>query len=454
MIVFSHMLFHPGKEDEVGLVIGKERPLNLKSVCNFKGFVYGHVHNAYTSRNGGVTYMCSTNPNFGGIDHSPELLRVFDVKADGSFVTENHYGRNPERTWQTSRGGAAWERRMPSPVLFATPVVADGKVFVGTTDDENRGTGQIVALDAKTGAIVWKRKVGNSIKNRFAVASGNVIAQDADGCVYAFATGSGKTAWKLRLPFHFQVLASAVTASADGKTAYVGYGSRLTAVDAATGTVKWQGAPWGKESVAGGPGIGEGRMVWAANWEGLECHDLESGKHLWALTGEPWRFPGSDPLIADGKVIAACQWQIAEADLKTGRTLRVKKLGVPMGLPSGPILAVGGRYLVGSHEAGLLAIDRETLEIAWRAEPGLALLGVGAYRKPGKAANTSPVLADEKTVCAACADGTIRFWDMDTGKEKRKIVTGAPYLAGVAVADGRLFAADMAGCVRMFALGN
>ena len=66
--------------------------------------------------------------------------------------------------------------------------------------------------------------------------------------------------------------------------------------------------------------------------------------------------------------------------------------------------------------------------------------------------NTSPVLVDASTVCAACADGLIHFWDIATGTEKRRIATGAPYLAGVAVSDGRLFAADMAGNMRMFSL--
>ncbi|MBR3223587.1 MAG: PQQ-binding-like beta-propeller repeat protein [Kiritimatiellae bacterium] len=450
VMAFSHMLFHAKNESEAGLVIGKERPLDLRSACNFRGFVYGHVHNTYTSGNGGVAFMASSNPNFGGIDHSPEIVRVFDVKPDGAFVSENHYGRNRQRTWQTSRSGAAWERKLPAPVLFCTPVVSSGRVFVGTTDDENRGTGMVVAFDARNGAVAWKRKVANSIKNRMVVAGGNVIVQDAGGSVYAFAANSGKSVWKMQLPYHFQVLASAVTASEDGRTAYVGYGSRLTAVDAATGAVKWRNSSWEREPVAGAPGIGEGKMVWAANWDGLECHDLETGARLWQADGKPWRFPGADPLITDGKAVVACYWNIGEVDLATGQVLRNKELKEVTALPSGPILAAGGHYLVGSLNGGLLSIDRNTLEIVWRGTADMSLLGVGAYRNKGRMVNTSPVLTDNSTVCAACADGIIHFWDLATGAEKRRIATGAPYLAGVAISDGRLFAADMAGMIRMF----
>jgi len=192
--------------------------------------------------------------------------------------------------------------------------------------------------------------------------------------------------------------------------------------------------------------------VWAANWDGLECHDLQTGALLWSLRDKPWRFPGADPLITDGKAVVACYWNIGEVDLATGQVLRDKQIGDVTALPSGPILAVGDRYLVGSLNGGLLSIDRNTLEIAWRGAADLSLLGVGAYRKKGRMVNTSPVLTDASTVCAACADGVIHFWDRTTGAEKRRIVTGAPYLAGVAVSEGRLFAADMAGVLRMFAI--
>ena len=157
-------------------------------------------------------------------------------------------------------------------------------------------------------------------------------------------------------------------------------------------------------------------------------------------------------MITNGKAIVACYWHIGEVDLATGQALRVKELKEVTALPSGPILATGDKYLVGSLESGLLAIDKASLEIVWRGAADMSLLGVGAYRTNGRMVNTSPVLTDSTTVCAACADGVIHFWDVATGAEKRRIATGAPYLAGVSVANGKLYAADMAGTVRMFSL--
>ena len=131
--------------------------------------------------------------------------------------------------------------------------------------------------------------------------------------------------------------------------------------------------------------------------------------------------------------------------------MRVKELNdEPTTLPSGPILSAGGKYLFGMVDSGLVAVDSASLEIVWCASAEMSLLGVGAYRPRSRMVNTSPVLVDDSTVCAACADGIIHFWDLATGAEKRRIATGAPYLAGAMVSDGRLFAADMSGMLRMF----
>ena len=452
VMVFSHMIFHAKNESEAGLVIGKTNPLNLKEACNFKGFFYGHVHNTYTSTNGGVPLVTTSNPNKGGIDHSPEIVRVVDVKADGSFTMENHYGRHLQYAWPTVRAGAAWERRLPAPVLFCTPLVRNGMVFVGTTDDENRKTGAVIAFDAATGAAKWRRKVANSIKNRFVAAGGNIVVQDAGGHVYAFAEGTGNLAWEAQLPYDCQVLESAPAVSEDGATVFVGMGARLTALDAATGTVKWRNTAWNCEPVACAPGVGGGKVVCSANWEGLECNDAATGERLWRLDGKPWTFPGSDPLVEDGKVVVASYWQLCEVDLATGTVLRKKDLDEVSGMPTGPILAAGGKYLFGTRHGGLFAVDKETFETAWQGAADMSLLGVGAYRVAGRMVNTSPVLADSSTVCAACADGIIHFWNFATGEETRRIATGAPYLAGAAVADGRLYAADMAGILRMWQL--
>ena len=52
----------------------------------------------------------------------------------------------------------------------------------------------------------------------------------------------------------------------------------------------------------------------------------------------------------------------------------------------------------------------------------------------------------------AASDGTIRFWDAQSGKEVHRIETGAPYFNAPLVCGRTLYAADFAGYVRALPL--
>lgn len=94
--------------------------------------------------------------------------------------------------WQTPLG----ER------IRATPTVAEGRVFIGTVN------GHIVALDAKTGAMIWKfatdgvtidsSKFGfdrHTIQSSPAVADGIVVTGARDGKIYALHAANGQVKW-------------------------------------------------------------------------------------------------------------------------------------------------------------------------------------------------------------------------------------------------------------------
>ena len=49
----------------------------------------------------------------------------------------------------------AWRRTLPGTIHLSSPVVADGRVYVSLTDEEDRGTAGVYALDAATGKDLW-----------------------------------------------------------------------------------------------------------------------------------------------------------------------------------------------------------------------------------------------------------------------------------------------------------
>ena len=64
-------------------------------------------------------------------------------------------------------------RNVNANLYFSSPVVAGGKVYVASLDEDLKGEGAIFALDAKTGELQWRYPVRNSIKNTIAVDEGH-----------------------------------------------------------------------------------------------------------------------------------------------------------------------------------------------------------------------------------------------------------------------------------------
>ena len=84
-----------------------------------------------------------------------------------------------------------WYRLFPDEGLMAgvQPVIADGRVFVGTL----RGT--LHGIDAETGKDLWTMKAGGAILHTAAAAGGLVFCGAADGKVYAVHAADGSPAW-------------------------------------------------------------------------------------------------------------------------------------------------------------------------------------------------------------------------------------------------------------------
>jgi len=68
--------------------------------------------------------------------------------------------------------------------------VANGVVYVGSADHD------VYALNAGTGALLWKYTTGWTVSSSPAVANGVVYVGSLDGNVYALKAGTGALMWK------------------------------------------------------------------------------------------------------------------------------------------------------------------------------------------------------------------------------------------------------------------
>src|SRR5947207_15811708 len=87
-----------------------------------------------------------------------------------------------------------WYRVFPDEGLMAgvQPVIAEGKVFVGTM------RGIVHAMDEASGKDVWTYRAGGACLHACAVDGGKVFFGAADGWIYAIDSGNGGELWKVQ----------------------------------------------------------------------------------------------------------------------------------------------------------------------------------------------------------------------------------------------------------------
>jgi eukaryotic-like serine/threonine-protein kinase len=156
--------------------------------------------------------------------------------------------------------------------IHSSPVISNGKVFIGS------GDGHMYALDAATGATLWTGPAqGSLFSASAAVRHGLVFAAALDQPMLAYDADTGEIAWTA------SNLVVAASPTLKNGVLYVGrQNGTLTALDAQTGTVMWS---------AGGhccitnqsPVVDGGRVFQMREDHTLTAYDALSGEQLWSI---------------------------------------------------------------------------------------------------------------------------------------------------------------------------
>jgi hypothetical protein len=205
-----------------------------------------------------------------------------------------------------------WYRLFANEGLMAgvQPVVADGKVFVGTM----RGT--LYAIDSDTGRDVWAFKTGGAILHTCAVAEGKVFFGNAEGKVYAINSDTGMLAWSIQTGsaiWNAPVLApgpvpGAALPTGGRANCVVVIGSRdgkLYAIDANSSTFKWKAPTDGPLLSSPALDAKAGKIYIGSEDMHVYAFDFGTGEQFWRsdkLPGVSCR--GYHPVVApDGSVM-------------------------------------------------------------------------------------------------------------------------------------------------------
>jgi outer membrane protein assembly factor BamB len=195
---------------------------------------------------GGLLYFVSSTGSLAAIDVATGTPKwVFAAEYERKFEAKNLHGYPPA----TQTIPDAWD------IFTSSPAVVDGKVYFGS------GDGNVYAVDALKGVVIWKFPTKDVVHASPAVANNTVYIGSWDSFLYAIDAETGQERWSFKSGedpvIHNQVGFQSSPAVVGG-TVYVGCrDAHVYAIDAATGRRKWD-YPTSKSWVIGTPAVRDG----------------------------------------------------------------------------------------------------------------------------------------------------------------------------------------------------
>lgn len=310
--------------------------------------------------------------------------KVYSASRMGDVIAfEKESGK---KVWQADLSDINGERSFwdsrTSALVAGGPISGLKKIFIGT---EN---GDVFALDAETGELVWQAKIKGEVITQPAIDSGILVVNSSSGIVKAFDAHTGEDLWKVErdVPaLTLRGISTPVTASGgvligSGKgelNVYMletGQAGWLTEVGEATGSTELQRVI----DVDSSPVV-FGDKVYSISARGnLMAIELNSGRILWKRKYSSYRQISvfrNDIFITDvrGRVYSLNRIN----GIERWNNFDLKNRDV-----TGP--AVIGKYVVvGDYEGYLHWLDQDTGEI------------VSRHKVDGSGIHSTPTVVDD-----------------------------------------------------------
>jgi len=351
---------------------------------------------------------------------------------------------NPTKLWTASVAGSSNRMR-----LAAAPVVGGNKLFAAGTD------GVIVAFDKNTGAKLWTRGDGEMTKDQapsvfgggVSYEAGKLYATNGVGEVKALNADTGEVLWKV-------TPAGPLRGSptiAFGQLFVMTQDNQIISLNIADGSLVWDESGSTTQSGVFGvaaPSAGQGTVIAGYSSGELSAYRYENGRTLWSdalsrtnisTTVGSITDIDADPIIDSGRVYALGQGgRMAAYELLTGQ--RIWELNLAgISTPS-----IAGEWIFTlTDDARLLAIARSTGRVRWITQ-------LPRFRdeedKKGPIFWTGPVLAGGQLWVASSRG---ELWKVSAGEGSAQIFAdlGQPVSLPPLVADGYLYILDDSGVI-------
>lgn len=317
------------------------------------------------------------------------------------------------KLWEARIAGGTKKQR-----LAAAPVVADNRLFTVDTD------AVVSAFAADTGAKLWSVPIGtegkdfqNSLFGGGAAVDGTVVyATSGVGDVAALNAADGKLLWKVKPA---GPLRGAPTV-AFGGVYVITQDNQIIALGAGDGAVQWQATASlepGSVFGAASPAAAQGTIVAGYSSGEVQAYRYENGRDLWedalartsmALSVSTLSDVDADPVIDRGRVFALGQGgRMASYDLVTGQ--RIWEIS---------IAGISTPYVVGewvyamTDDGKLLCVARGSGKVRWIQQ--LARFRVETDKKKKDPIRwTGPILAGGRLIAVNSEGQMVEFSPTD-----------------------------------------
>ena len=309
-------------------------------------------------------------------------------------------------------GGLQWQTDLAADydrdgAVSGGGLAADAAAVYATT-----GFGEVVALQATSGAVIWRQRLDALVSGAPMVAGGQVYVTGRDGSGWALNASDGRVQWQVPgTPASSGMIGSAAPALADALVVFPFTSGQVAALTTADGTGVWSSPVTGQRLGRGYGAVGD-------------------------VTG--------DPVVAGGVVyVGTAAGRLAALDAATGTRIWTATQGA-----MGPPLVAGGSVFVVSDEARLLRLDAGTGAVIWSVEMPYF---TNAEPKKHKAifAHYGPVLAGGRVVVAG-SDGVLRLFNPVDGALAGSAIIPGGAASAPALAQGLLFVVSTTGQLHAF----
>ncbi|MFP3854664.1 MAG: PQQ-binding-like beta-propeller repeat protein [Anaerolineales bacterium] len=292
--------------------------------------------------------------------------------------------------------------------IRGTPVIHEGKVFVGCYDNN------VYALDAKSGEFLWKYATEGGIAGSPVVHDDTLFVPSEDHRLYALTPGDGRLIWTYYAEGPLRSTPKAV----EGHIFVGSDDNHLHVVNSSSGRRAWRVEA--TDSVRCTPLVADERVYFGSESGDFYCVDFR-GDIKWRFRAK--RAVTSSPLMIEGILyFSSMDWTLYAIESEGGWQVWRFRMGGPS--ISSPIYHEGRIYL-GSADGNIYSVEAKTSREMWRFETEHQV-------------NSTPIIHDGSLYCGS-VDGSIYSLDVRSGRKRWKFTTGGPITGSASIAENVLY---------------